>query len=140
MSGLLVDKKVYVSGLEDKCRSDMDGCWSNVFFSWLTPLLESHQQASARMWKTLARSLGGPFVVAELLKLLHDTVQFYFFLRFETGMRFRSAVVTAVCDKSLVLSAYYRAKTFTGEITILMSIDGERLIGALNARSVAPLK
>lgn len=51
----------------------------------------------------------------------------YFFYCFETGMRLRSAIVTAVYQKSLVLSAAARQKKTTGEITNLMSIDAQRL-------------
>ncbi|RHX98602.1 hypothetical protein DYB34_014234 [Aphanomyces astaci] len=49
----------------------------------------------------------------------------YFFLCFETGMRVRSSIVTAVYDKSLVLAA--SSKKSTGEITNLMSVDAQRL-------------
>ncbi|KAF0685074.1 Aste57867_23002 [Aphanomyces stellatus] len=191
-------------GLGDKSPSEIGGCCGNVFFSWLTPLLDlgnkrplefddlyqlnaddraGHISATfkkywaietakpkPRLWWALARSFGGPFVAAGFLKLLHDSLQFvgpmvikyiiaflsdpeadvrtgisyaaaifvagvvqsfslrqYFFLCYETGLRFRSAVVTAVYDKSLVLSSSARATTSTGEITNLMSIDGERL-------------
>ncbi|KAL8002502.1 putative ABC transporter type 1, transmembrane domain-containing protein [Plasmopara halstedii] len=51
----------------------------------------------------------------------------YFFHCFEAGMRVRSAVCTAVYDKSLALSAAARQKKTTGEITNLMSIDAQRL-------------
>ncbi|ETN05307.1 hypothetical protein PPTG_23495 [Phytophthora nicotianae INRA-310] len=51
----------------------------------------------------------------------------YFFHCFESGMRVRSAVCTAVYTKSLVLSAAARQKKTTGEITNLMSIDAQRL-------------
>lgn len=51
----------------------------------------------------------------------------YFFYCFETGLRVRSAMVTAVYRKSLVLSAAARQKKTTGEITNLMSIDAQRL-------------
>ncbi|ETW02817.1 hypothetical protein H310_05302 [Aphanomyces invadans] len=191
-------------GLGDKTPSDMAGCFGNVFFSWLTPMLDlgnkrplefddlyqlnvnnravhvssvfkkqwaiEAAKIKPQMWKALGWSFGGPFVGAGFLKLLHDSLQFvgpmvikyiiaflsdptaqvstglwyalaiflagvvqsfslrqYFFLCFQTGMRFRSAVVTAVYEKSLVLSASSRAKKSTGEITNLMSIDGERL-------------
>ncbi|RLN87100.1 hypothetical protein BBJ28_00022786, partial [Nothophytophthora sp. Chile5] len=51
----------------------------------------------------------------------------YFFHCFESGMRVRSAICTAVYGKSLVLSAAARQKKTTGEITNLMSIDAQRL-------------
>ncbi|GAB9464782.1 Atp-binding protein [Globisporangium polare] len=51
----------------------------------------------------------------------------YFFHCFESGMRVRSAICTAVYQKSLVLSAAARQKKTTGEITNLMSIDAQRL-------------
>ncbi|KAL4093934.1 hypothetical protein PRIC1_011364 [Phytophthora ramorum] len=51
----------------------------------------------------------------------------YFFHCFESGMRVRSAICTAVYSKSLVLSAAARQKKTTGEITNLMSIDAQRL-------------
>ncbi|OQR83043.1 ATP-binding Cassette (ABC) Superfamily, partial [Thraustotheca clavata] len=46
---------------------------------------------------------------------------------FETGLRLRSAIVTAVYQKSLVLSASAKGQKSTGEITNLMSIDAQRL-------------
>ncbi|TDH72543.1 hypothetical protein CCR75_004880 [Bremia lactucae] len=51
----------------------------------------------------------------------------YFFHCFEAGMRVRSAICSAVYNKSLVLSAAARQKKTTGEITNLMSIDAQRL-------------
>ncbi|KAH9112446.1 hypothetical protein LEN26_013282, partial [Aphanomyces euteiches] len=200
----LLDKSSTDHGLGDKSPSELGGCWSNVFFAWLTPLLDlgnkrplefddlyqlnaddravhisktfkkywdiEKAKAKPRLWMALARSFGGPFIAAGFLKLLHDSMQFvapmvmklmidflrdpsaelstglyyalaifvagvvqsfslrqYFFLCFETGMRFRSAVVTAVYEKSLVIAASAKAKKSTGEITNLMSIDGERL-------------
>ncbi|KAJ0412254.1 hypothetical protein ATCC90586_006640 [Pythium insidiosum] len=191
-------------GLGDRYPSQHAGCWSNVFFTWVTPLmklgnerpLESDdlfqldpynrssnisarfQQAWARelekpkpslTW-ALTRAFGAKFVVAGFLKLLHDALQFvgpmiikdiiaylsdpeaprsqglwyagiifaagvvqsfalrqYFFYCFETGMQLRSAIVTAVFQKSLVLSSAARQKRTTGEITNLMSIDAQRL-------------
>ncbi|OQR88954.1 ATP-binding Cassette (ABC) Superfamily, partial [Thraustotheca clavata] len=188
----------------DKCPQQLGGCWSSVFFSWLTPLLDlgnkrplefndlyqlnpndqavnvssSFQQyweqelgkSTPRLWRALAKAFGWPFAYAGLLKLVHDSLQFvgplvikliieflsdpnadvkmgmvyvaaifvsgivqsfalrqYFFLCFETGLRLRSAVVTAVYQKSLVLSASAKGKKSTGEITNLMSIDAQRL-------------
>ncbi|DBA04380.1 TPA: hypothetical protein N0F65_002142 [Lagenidium giganteum] len=55
------------------------------------------------------------------------TLRNYFYYCFENGMRVRSAVCTAVYQKSLVLSASARQKKTTGEITNLMSIDAQRL-------------
>ncbi|KAF0697853.1 Aste57867_11493 [Aphanomyces stellatus] len=200
----LLDKSTTDHGLGDKSPSELGGCWSNVFFSWLTPLLDlgnkrplefddlyqlnaddravhisetfkkywaiEMTKSKPRLWWALARSFGGPFVAAGFLKLIHDSLQFvgpmvikyiiaflsdpsadistglyyvvaifvsgvvqsfslrqYFFLCFETGLRFRSAVVTAVYQKSLVLASSARAKKSTGEITNLMSIDAQRL-------------
>ncbi|RLN47454.1 hypothetical protein BBJ28_00013553 [Nothophytophthora sp. Chile5] len=51
----------------------------------------------------------------------------YFFYCFETGMQFRSAIVTAVFEKSMVLSSAARQQRTSGEITNLMSIDAQRL-------------
>eukprot|EP00644_Phytophthora_capsici_P002763 jgi/Phyca11/10801/fgenesh1_pm.PHYCAscaffold_55_\ len=51
----------------------------------------------------------------------------YFFYCYETGMQFRSAIVTAVFEKSMVLSAAARQQRTSGEITNLMSIDAQRL-------------
>ncbi|KAL4133396.1 hypothetical protein PRIC2_003714 [Phytophthora ramorum] len=51
----------------------------------------------------------------------------YFFYCYETGLQFRSAIVTAVFDKSLLLSAAARQQRTSGEITNLMSIDAQRL-------------
>ncbi|TYZ60348.1 hypothetical protein PybrP1_011199 [[Pythium] brassicae (nom. inval.)] len=51
----------------------------------------------------------------------------YFFHCFESGMRVRSAICTAVYRKALALSAAARQQKTTGEITNLMSIDAQRL-------------
>ncbi|KAL3666867.1 hypothetical protein V7S43_007816 [Phytophthora oleae] len=51
----------------------------------------------------------------------------YFFYCYETGLQFRSAIVTAVFEKSMVLSAAARQQRTSGEITNLMSIDAQRL-------------
>ncbi|RHY38344.1 hypothetical protein DYB34_003537 [Aphanomyces astaci] len=60
----------------------------------------------------------------------------YMYFVFETGLLFRSAIVTAVYRKSLVLSAGAMAGRSVGEITNLMSIDAQRLqdlLGDLHA-------
>lgn len=51
----------------------------------------------------------------------------YFWLCYRTGMHFRSAVVTAVYDKSLLISSSVLSRRNTGEITNLMSVDSTRL-------------
>lgn len=51
----------------------------------------------------------------------------YFYYCYLTGMKFRSAIVTAVYQKSLRLSSAARQHTSTGEITNLMSVDAQRL-------------
>ncbi|CAI5723801.1 unnamed protein product [Hyaloperonospora brassicae] len=191
-------------GLGDRCPSQLSGCLSNVFFSWVTPLmklgnerplesddlfqLDPHNRAAnvsrtfAEAWEQQKRSkkpslvwaitkaFGFKFVVAGVLKLIHDSLQFvgpmiikniiaylsdptaplsegltytgvvfvsgvvqsfalrqYFFYCYETGLQFRSAVVTAVFEKSILLSAAARQQRTSGEITNLMSIDAQRL-------------
>ncbi|RHY34520.1 hypothetical protein DYB32_000893 [Aphanomyces invadans] len=51
----------------------------------------------------------------------------YLYLVFETGLLVRSAIVTAVYQKSLALSVGAMARHSAGEITNLMSIDAQRL-------------
>ncbi|EEY62025.1 ATP-binding Cassette (ABC) Superfamily [Phytophthora infestans T30-4] len=51
----------------------------------------------------------------------------YFFYCYETGLQLRSAIVTAVFETSLLLSAAARQQRTSGEITNLMSIDAQRL-------------
>ncbi|CAK4989705.1 unnamed protein product [Aphanomyces euteiches] len=51
----------------------------------------------------------------------------YMYYVFETGLLFRSAIVSAVYRKSLQLSAAARSKHSAGEITNLMSIDAQRI-------------
>ena len=51
----------------------------------------------------------------------------YFFWCFRVGMRLRSAVVTSVYAKSLVLSAGALGRKSVGEITNLMAVDSTRL-------------
>ncbi|KAE8982765.1 Canalicular multispecific organic anion transporter 2 [Phytophthora rubi] len=191
-------------GLGDRYPSQLSGCWGNVFFSWVTPLMKlgnerplesddlfqldpynraanvsrqfgaawEQQKRSGKpslVW-ALSRAFGFKFVVAGFLKLIHDSLQFvgpmiikdiiaylsdptaplsegltyagvifvsgvvqsfalrqYFFYCYETGLQFRSAVVTAVFEKSMVLSAAARQQRTSGEITNLMSIDAQRL-------------
>ncbi|OQR87169.1 ATP-binding Cassette (ABC) Superfamily [Thraustotheca clavata] len=196
--------KNHPDGLGDRSPEDMGGCYSSLFFSWLTPLLNLGNQRplefsdlyqlnkidranhisnafqkywafelkneKPRLWRAMAKAFGWPFAYAGFLKLIHDSLQFvgpivikliitflsnpdadlrigllyalaifvsgvvqsfalrqYFFYCFETGLRLRSAVVTAVYQKSLVLSAGAKSKKSTGEITNLMSIDAQRL-------------
>jgi ATP-binding cassette, subfamily C (CFTR/MRP), member 1 len=51
----------------------------------------------------------------------------YFQRVFETGMRIRSGIVSAVYNKSLVLSNEERSRRPSGDIVNLMSVDGTRL-------------
>lgn len=51
----------------------------------------------------------------------------YFFKCYATGLRIRTAVVTVVYRKALLLSASERQQRTLGEITNLMSIDSQRL-------------
>ncbi|KAI9913197.1 hypothetical protein PsorP6_005989 [Peronosclerospora sorghi] len=51
----------------------------------------------------------------------------YFFYCYETGLQLSSAIVTAVFEKSMVLSSAARQKRTAREITNLMSIDAQRL-------------
>lgn len=51
----------------------------------------------------------------------------YFWWCFRVGMRLRSAVITAVYNKSLVLSTSALSRRSTGEITNLMQVDSTRL-------------
>lgn len=51
----------------------------------------------------------------------------YFWWCFRVGMRLRSSMITAVFNKSLVLSSAALARRSTGEITNLMSVDSTRL-------------
>jgi hypothetical protein len=51
----------------------------------------------------------------------------YFWWCYRVGMNLRSAVITSVFSKSLVISAAALSKKTTGEITNLMSVDSTRL-------------
>lgn len=51
----------------------------------------------------------------------------YFFQCFQTGLQLRSAIVTAVYKKVLVLSSAEQQIRSSGEVTNLMSIDASRL-------------
>lgn len=51
----------------------------------------------------------------------------YFWLCFRTGMNLRSAVISSVYAKTMVLSAKTLAVKTTGEITNLMAVDSSRL-------------
>jgi ATP-binding cassette, subfamily C (CFTR/MRP), member 1 len=53
----------------------------------------------------------------------------YFFKCYTTGLRIRTAVVVAVYQKALQLSALERQRRTAGEITNLSSIDAQRLQG-----------
>eukprot|EP00123_Amoebidium_parasiticum_P018424 comp24199_c0_seq1/m.44437 comp24199_c0_seq1/g.44437 ORF comp24199_c0_seq1/g.44437 comp24199_c0_seq1/m.44437 type:complete len:1466 (-) comp24199_c0_seq1:528-4925(-) len=68
---------------------------------------------------------GAMFGVALLQSfLLHQ----YFHRCFQTGLRVRSAIVTAVYQKGLVLSNAARRESTQGEITNLMAVDAQRLM------------
>lgn len=55
------------------------------------------------------------------------SVRHYFFKCYKTGLRVRTAVVSAVYKKALTLSSGERQTKTVGEITNLMSIDANRL-------------
>lgn len=60
-----------------------------------------------------------------------------------TGMRLRSALITAVYNKSLALSNSARQDSTTGEIVNLMAVDAQRfmdLVSYLHMLWSAPLQ
>ena len=71
----------------------------------------------------------GLFVAAVVQSVcLHQ----YFHRVMKTGLRLRSAIVTAVYSKSLVLSNTARQSTTTGEIVNLMSVDAQRFMDLMS--------
>eukprot|EP00055_Hartaetosiga_balthica_P014402 m.78839 g.78839 ORF g.78839 m.78839 type:complete len:1578 (-) comp8586_c0_seq2:145-4878(-) len=67
----------------------------------------------------------------------------YFHRVMKSGMRFRSALVTAIYKKSLVLSSKARQSTTSGEVVNLMAVDAQRFMDLttyLNMIWSAPLQ
>ncbi|KAG1817496.1 P-loop containing nucleoside triphosphate hydrolase protein [Suillus subaureus] len=98
---------------------------------WLLAYISSYQST-----KGMANLLVGPsplegYIVAVIMFMtsmaqsvvLHQ----YFQICFETGMRVRAGLVTAIYKKSLVLSSDERGSRASGDIVNLMSVDASRL-------------
>eukprot|EP01031_Cornospumella_fuschlensis_P036378 gene36378-44128_t len=68
--------------------------------------------------------VAGLFVANLLMSLC---LRQYFFTCYRVGMNLRSAVVTSVYHKSLVLSTSVLSRKTTGEVSNLMSVDSSRL-------------
>ncbi|GFS47673.1 multidrug resistance-associated protein 1 [Trichonephila inaurata madagascariensis] len=87
-------------------------------------------------------------VLYAILTMLNGTLQSvilgsYFHQMFIIGMRVRTALVTAIYKKSLVLSSTARKESTVGEIVNLMSVDSQRfmdLMTYLNLIWSAPLQ
>lgn len=87
-------------------------------------------------------------VLYAILTMLNGTLQSvilgsYFHHMFIIGMRVRTALVTAIYKKSLVLSSTARKESTVGEIVNLMSVDSQRfmdLMTYLNLIWSAPLQ
>ncbi|KAG1731999.1 P-loop containing nucleoside triphosphate hydrolase protein [Suillus paluster] len=98
---------------------------------WLLAYISSYQST-----KGTAHLLVGPsplegYAIA-IIMFLASMVQTvilhqYFQICFETGMRVRAGLVTAIYKKSLVLSSDERGSRASGDIVNLMSVDASRL-------------
>eukprot|EP00043_Microstomoeca_roanoka_P016335 m.166363 g.166363 ORF g.166363 m.166363 type:complete len:1602 (+) comp16436_c27_seq1:218-5023(+) len=90
----------------------------------LNELINFVTDSTAPTWHGYALA-GGIFGASVLQSIcLHQ----YFHRVMKTGMRLRSAVVTAVYTKSLALSTSARQSTTSGEIVNLMAVDAQRFM------------
>ncbi|KAG2035311.1 P-loop containing nucleoside triphosphate hydrolase protein [Suillus americanus] len=98
---------------------------------WLLAYISNYQST-----KGMANLLVGPsplegYIVAIIMFVasMAQTVVLhqYFQICFETGMRVRAGLVTAIYKKSLVLSSDERGNRASGDIVNLMSVDASRL-------------
>ncbi|KAG1888634.1 ABC transporter type 1, transmembrane domain-containing protein [Suillus subluteus] len=98
---------------------------------WLLAYISNYQST-----KGAANILVGPspvegYIVAIIMFVasMAQTVVLhqYFQICFETGMRVRAGLVTAIYKKSLVLSSDERGNRASGDIVNLMSVDASRL-------------
>ncbi|KAG1776029.1 P-loop containing nucleoside triphosphate hydrolase protein [Suillus placidus] len=98
---------------------------------WILAYISSYQST-----KGAANLLVGPsplegYVIAIIMFVasMMQTVVLhqYFQICFETGMRVRAGLVTAIYKKSLVLSSDERGSRASGDIVNLMSVDASRL-------------
>lgn len=89
----------------------------------LKAIIQFLRHPNAPLWQGMLYVLG--LFLANLTMSL--CLRQYFYLCYSTGMRLRSAVVTATYHKALVLSAGAKRQRTTGEITNLMSIDAQRM-------------
>jgi len=74
-----------------------------------------------------SRGLGLTLAVTLSQLTMSLCLRHYFFKCYATGLRVRTAIVTAVYKKALVLSSGERQTRTLGEITNLMSVDSQRL-------------
>ncbi|KAG0695817.1 P-loop containing nucleoside triphosphate hydrolase protein, partial [Suillus ampliporus] len=98
---------------------------------WLLAYISSYQST-----KGAANLLVGPsplegYVIAIIMFVAAMTqnviLHQYFQICFETGMRVRAGLVTAIYKKTLVLSTDERGSRASGDIVNLMSVDASRL-------------
>ncbi|KAG0695819.1 P-loop containing nucleoside triphosphate hydrolase protein [Suillus ampliporus] len=98
---------------------------------WLLAYISSYQST-----KGAANLLVGPsplegYAIAIIMFVASMTqtviLHQYFQICFETGMRVRAGLVTAIYKKSLVLSSDERGSRASGDIVNLMSVDASRL-------------
>ncbi|CAG7728120.1 unnamed protein product [Allacma fusca] len=105
----------------------------------LLDLLIQHVNSDEHVWK------GYFYALLMLVTTITQTILLgQYFIRMQVvGMRTRSALVSAIYQKSLVISNAARRESTTGEIVNLMSVDSQRfldLITYVNAIWSSPLQ
>ncbi|KAG1791532.1 P-loop containing nucleoside triphosphate hydrolase protein [Suillus plorans] len=91
---------------------------------WLLAYISNYQSTKGASNLLVGPSpLEGYVVAIIIFVVLHQ----YFQICFETGMRVRAGLVTAIYKKSLVLSSDERGSRASGDIVNLMSVDASRL-------------
>eukprot|EP00697_Spironema_sp_BW2_P016516 gnl/Spiro4/7777_TR4091_c0_g1_i1.p1 gnl/Spiro4/7777_TR4091_c0_g1~~gnl/Spiro4/7777_TR4091_c0_g1_i1.p1 ORF type:complete len:1516 (+),score=565.05 gnl/Spiro4/7777_TR4091_c0_g1_i1:47-4594(+) len=93
----------------------------------LQQMLKFIQDDSAPLWHGFALA-AGLFAASELQSLILNK---YFFRCFRLGVWARTALISAVYKKTLVLDNEARTKVTTGQITNLMSVDSNTLYNAI---------
>ncbi|XP_078487497.1 multidrug resistance-associated protein 1-like isoform X1 [Ciona intestinalis] len=86
----------------------------------------------APMWQGYLLAVG-MFVTALLQSVI---LQQYFHICFVVGMRLRSAIVSAIYRKALLLSNAARKESTVGEVVNLMSVDAQRFMDLMSYLNV----
>ncbi|KAM6496895.1 metal resistance protein YCF1 [Amanita muscaria] len=124
--------KPYAVALILKFTQDSLAFLQPQLLRWLLAYISRYQEARLTSYSGVDRptSLEGfviAFVMFSFSVVQSITLNQYFKLVFETGMRVRAGLVVAIYNKALIISNDERGKRATGDIVNLMSVDANRL-------------